>query len=313
MVQPLFSRDEMEALRADMEPVGEHAETVDLVGGDHSFRKNVPALERRLDLFVPPAQRVISRTLRENRPTQVEPVEVVGPRAAIDSLQSLALACELHAPGAGLVGFVGLDSELAFRLIERAFGAQVPPGDEELPPVPDRTRLTAVEHATLMPILKAVAAELTHALFEDADVELEVTPVPTGLPPDIPGRVDTTLLWRMVMDFGSDRRGNLVLVGLPSVVMLVARRGAVAEAATQPTWMPAHLGQTRVEVSAQLGEITMTVSELLALRPGDLLRLNRGREESVDVLVEGVPKMTGHPVHHNGVFGVELGDDPPGR
>jgi len=73
-----------------------------------------------------------------------------------------------------------------------------------------------------------------------------------------------------------------------------------------PEWLAQHLGRAPVEVGAVLGSATLYVGELLKLKKGDVLRLDRAQSEPLPVLVEGIPKYRGRPVQRNGSFGVEI-------
>jgi flagellar motor switch/type III secretory pathway protein FliN len=64
--------------------------------------------------------------------------------------------------------------------------------------------------------------------------------------------------------------------------------------------------QTKVKISSNLGAVNISVDELLKLKEGDLLRLDRSQEEVVPVMVEGQTKMLGMPIQCNGAFGVEI-------
>ena len=61
-----------------------------------------------------------------------------------------------------------------------------------------------------------------------------------------------------------------------------------------------------VELHADLASTELSVAELLALRPGDILRLDQTQTDPVAVRVEGVTKFLGQPMQRGGVFGVEV-------
>ncbi len=307
MGMPFFTPEEMEALRADMQqqPKERLAETVDLVTGDHSFRKNVPAIERRLELFAGPAQGLVTRALRRATDCKLQPADVIGPRTAYGVMRELVIVVELFSPGNGVLGFLGFEPDLAFLLIERTFGAAS--GDDETPfAAPNRAKLSDVERETLVPILKELTSDLAARLFEDSEVTMKANSTPGGLPPEVPSRVETTLVWRVLFDMGGQRTSAMTLVLLPSLVDLVVRRSDAETENIAPDWIPRHMKALPVEMAAMLGTATINVQELLALKVGDLLRLDRGADDAVPVLVEGAKKFLGRPVQRNGAFGVEL-------
>jgi flagellar motor switch protein FliM len=61
-----------------------------------------------------------------------------------------------------------------------------------------------------------------------------------------------------------------------------------------------------VTLSVELGTTAMSVRDVLALQPGQVLKLSRHRTEELPVKVEGVPKFFGMPVHEDGAIGIEI-------
>lgn len=300
----------MEALRNDMQqqPKVRVAEVVDLVTGDHSFRKNVPSVERRLELFAAPAAGIVTKTLRQAIEPKLQPADVIGPRTALGIMRDLLLVTEIRTKEGELLGFMGFEGELGFLLIERAFGA---PTTDTLAEggyvAPNRSKLTDVERHTLIPILKEMGKDLRQRMFEDGPA-LKVDQVPGGLPPEIPSRVETTLVWRLLFDMGAERHSALVLVLLPDFMDLVVRRSTEVED-PKPDWLPRHLSAMPVELSCTLGGAALSVRELLSLKEGDILRLDRGRDEAIPIHIEGQKKFLGMPVQKNGAYGIEVVTD----
>ena len=141
----------MEALRADIkgQVQTKEAESVDLIAGDHAFRKNVVSLERQLEVFANKALGIVTRSLRQACPIQKVPADVVGPRAANGLLNELFMVAQLNNEEDEQMGFVGLEGPLSFLLVERAFGA--PPSSEEDAAIflPERQVLTEIERIQL--------------------------------------------------------------------------------------------------------------------------------------------------------------------
>ena len=135
---PLFTPEEIEALRADLvQPKRREAEPVDLASGDHALRKVIPIVERRLELFSGAVDLGLSRVLRETLGSKAEPPDVVGPRTAMGTLREMSMVAEIHSEDMGLIGFIGIETLLSFLLIARSFGSQLiegPNADETGPP-----------------------------------------------------------------------------------------------------------------------------------------------------------------------------------
>jgi flagellar motor switch protein FliM len=307
---PLLSAEEMEALRADLaQPKSRAAEPVDLASGDHALRKIVPIIERRLELFTGAVDMSVARGIRESLTNKADPPDVIGPRTASGTMRELAMVAEIHAPDFGLVGYIGIETLIAFLLIERAFGSGVVtgPSQNENWVTPQRQRLTSVERNTLLPMLTGLARELRLRVFDEMKVDFKVDLVPGGLPPELPPQVESTIVWRMRFDLGKEKSG-LVLVLLPNILELLITKTRI-DTEDLPFMMTAHVSQANVQVTSVLGNVGISVSELLEMKPGDLLRLDRSQEDMVPVNVEGTTKLVGSPIQRNGAFGVEIKAD----
>ena len=307
MDTPLFTPEEIEALRADLvQPRDREAESVDLASGDHALRKVVPIVERRLEFLSGAIDLALSRTLRETFASKAEPPEVVGPRTAMGNMKEMAIVCEIQSEDMGLIGFIGLDSLLSFLTVERAFGAAVTDGPTSVATwvIPQRNRLTDVERNTVFPTVVDLVDELNIRVFERSVGAVEVKRIPAGLTPELPPQVESTILWKMFYDIAG-KSGVVALLLLPNLVDILIRKDRL-DASRLPYWMTAHLGQTSVELRAVLGRSDLSVRELVSLEPGDIVRLDVSQEDLVAVQVEGKTKLLGTPMQQNGAFGVEI-------
>jgi flagellar motor switch protein FliM len=70
--------------------------------------------------------------------------------------------------------------------------------------------------------------------------------------------------------------------------------------------MPRAIAGVGVDVSVELGCTRMTLRQVLALRPGTVLTLDRNRSDELPIHIEGVRKFLGIPVQDDGVIAVEI-------
>ena len=306
--EPLFTSEEMTALRADLQqPKTRTVESIDLVSGDHSFRKNIPLLERRLKIFAASAQAMLTRSLRQAHDCKILPTEIMAASMATVTMRDHMLVGALKSITEELYGFIGIEPALCFMLIERAFGAPVAEfSEDESLFLPNRDRLTEVEKETLSPLLQEFGMQLGALLFENEGGDLTVQLVPGGLSPEIDSNIDTAMVWRLACNLAPEQNSSIVITLLPNLIERVVRGSDPLEVEAQGAWMPGHLLATDVEVSSQLGAVEMLASELLAIRPGDVLRLDRGQADTVPVLIEGIEKLQGTPVRRNGAYGIRI-------
>ena len=230
---------------------------------------------------------------------------------ATEILASWAVAVELRAPGGETAGLVGLDQAFCDALIERAFGAPVAETKASSPasvsPVTPQ-KMTALGLKTIQPTLHGVVSDLGIALGGKTPIRLTAGEPTPGEAMELPRALLSLFVSRLEVIFGAYRCSVTVAL-LPTIVELSCRRGTVRSAEPAPMSIARNLQSALVEVSACLGQTQLTMAELLALRPGDLIRLERGRTERVPVSVEGVTKFLGQPTQCGGAFGVTIETD----
>jgi flagellar motor switch protein FliN len=76
----------------------------------------------------------------------------------------------------------------------------------------------------------------------------------------------------------------------------------------------AHLGLIngiKVRLSASLGTVTMTVAEITSLKDGAVIKLDRGVNEPVDIVLEGQVIARGRLVAVDDSFGVSITEISP--
>lgn len=70
----------------------------------------------------------------------------------------------------------------------------------------------------------------------------------------------------------------------------------------------AHLADVFISVDAELARKMMTVSAILALEEGSVVRMNRSAGENIDILVGGAPVGSGEIVIIQETVGVRITD-----
>ena len=79
-----------------------------------------------------------------------------------------------------------------------------------------------------------------------------------------------------------------------------------ATGAGKPSSSLNHLLDVTVCVTAELGRVTMTISDILKLGVGSVVGLDRGVTEPVDLLVQGVPFARGEVVVVDDCFAIRI-------
>ena len=328
MTDATLTPEEQAALHEELEAAGRSVkpEPVDLVAGDRAFREQVPVFERSFELFKLALQDTIGKTLKTPCKVAPKPLEVVGPKTIEQALALHTGVAEIVDQSNALQGFCAFNDEFCAAVVEQVFGG-VPlgqkvqaedEGEGEEAPAEDAGE---GESSEAMPAVKQPLTELERETFEmffdkilvliqehvlsGANVRLKHRYVPFGLPTEVPAGLDSALLCRFDLEIAGAQY-TLELVLFVELMKLGLQGDSKSGSGKRPEWMVKHLARADVEVTGSLGHIGLSLADLLGLRAGDVLRLDRGRHDTVPVLIEGIHKFNAKPVQQHGVFGVEI-------
>jgi len=330
MTDASLTPEEQAALHAELETAGRGVkpEPVDLVAGDRAFREQVPAFERSFELFKLALQDTIAKTLKTPCQVSPQPLEVVGPKMIEQTLAAHTGVAEIVDQSNALQGYCAFNDDFCAAVVEQVFGGvplgQKVQGDaageeaDDAEPIEDapegesaevkeaiKQPLTELERETFEMFFGKVLVLIQEHVLAGANVRLKHRYVPFGLPTEVPSDLDSVLLCRFDFEIaGSQYTLDLVLfVGLMKLGLQGESKSGTGK---RPEWMVKHLARADIEVTGSLGHIELSLADLLGLRAGDVLRLDRGRHDTVPVLIEGIHKFNAKPVQQHGVFGVEI-------
>jgi flagellar motor switch/type III secretory pathway protein FliN len=242
---------------------------------------------------------------------------VVGPTAR-SSEGSLA---ELH-PGPGFFvklrsasGFwaaLHFDSAAVLALVEGTFGAARPAADddgagEEAPdegaaPALGET-LTLAQRALLRRLCGDIALSLRTPLSEQCQIELGNPEFFTLRRDEAAPLHEESLAVDCQIENVRKPWGIRLSIGASGLASLAAKE--VSMTTTESAFDAAAL-RIPVSIVAELGRVTLKLSQVLGLRVGDTLRLPSATNDPVLVRVEGVPKFEAVPVISRGQVAVKI-------
>ena len=310
MSAPLLSHEELAALREGMQAGSLSAvEDVELTGVDRILRKHAPTLDRRLQTFADAAQGVLGRALRSGCRLVNRPFELVGPRAASETFPQFLVCAGVQNQTGTRLGVLGLNATLTFAVLERAFGAPLVKADAESGWLAGRESLTEIERRTIAPWIDELMKAIAVAVAQGSTAPMKLVSVVDQSARELPQDVETMVLWRAGVDYGVDR-GELALLLFPVATEVLAGKVA-ANRPVRPEWLGQHIERMDVAVSAELGSVNLSVAELVALRPGDVLKLDHRQSDLVPVRVGGCVRFVGRPSQRNGAYAIEIEMETP--
>lgn len=278
---------------------------VQLAAPDRQARRRLPALEPRLPILLRAHRHIVSTEMRVSLDVAFSTPEVASPSrmaAEVTSWQyGAVLRLKEHAEP---IAWIGLPYEIAFHLIEVAYGvAAGSPG-----PLPGRRQLTAIERETLQPFLQQVADAFSRDLHFSRIGPTELVLLP--YPPKFDGlrTQESGVVLRLQIPMA---QGTLpyTLVLLPKALEQVEpdEKNAVAtEARVKRDQLIENVCNAEVDVAAHLGTVSVSVATLNNLRSGQVIWLEHNQSEPIELLVEGQPKFTAMPMQRAGAVGVAI-------
>ena len=308
--EPLLSLEETNALLDAMRSGSEGTstvETLDLTSAERPLRDALGtadncarALAEAIDKLMLRASGCSSST--EELPAEIIPYKVV--RSAIP--QGSAIVPFRGADGS--LGVMTIGAQLVSFILDRRMGA---PLGRELPSEP-RTMLSLLDRRLLEPFARSVVELCAKHWCDDAHA------FPTGpvlsQAADLPMLPQFEPLLQLVFRVTpTGVAGDQVVLALSSGIVSrskgASRPAEIIQAAPSPadrTRMTAAIHGADIDAVAILGQHHSTVRELLALRTGDILRLESTPEEALEVRVGDKTVFRGMPVVRRGNLSVQI-------
>ena len=268
---------------------------LDLMGRERQLRSSVSAMDRIAVSFTRAARRSLPFLGRCRARIASTPVMLLPPISEGGPSFSVPLT---GADGSKLAA-VTLDANAIAVTVEGALGGSVLQSS-----LPAAAELSAAQRALLMRIGGSLALDLADAIR--TEVGLETTPAP-GEPSH--GAQDSGTADSLFV--------ACEIEGLPVLATIILQASAEAIEAAARLQDCAPLGQVDprvaqallevpVEVRAELGRVSLGLGAILALRPGDVIRLNSAPDDSVPVFAAGVHKLDGAPITSRGQLAIEI-------
>jgi len=233
------------------------------------------------------------------------PPATVGPSFLIQLESPGDLWAALLFDGAAILALVeglfgGATSDASEETGEPSDSGEVPDGRQAL-----GETLTLAQRAMLRRLCHDMSGPFERIVLEQTGQKLsvkEALPLKRDEFPDLPPDA-------LVMDLRVEGVAHpwavRLFVGADALQKLTAQDSAKNDVSTGPT-MAMAAARIPVTVVAELGRVTLRLSQVLALRAGDTLRLPSAANDPVLVRVEGVPKFDAVPVISRGQVAVKI-------
>ena len=304
----ILSQDEVDALlkgmsggeievETDSGPGADGVIVYDLTNQDRIIRGRMPTLEIINDRFARLFRTTLSSALRKIVDLTTTSVDMV---KFGEFMRSLPVPTSLHIfkmdPLRGHAIFV-LESKLVFHLVETFFGGSGT-GEVKI----EGRDFTAIEQQLTRKVVQLALKDMEQAWKPVHDVTMvyqrtEINPQFASIVP--PSDVVIVIKFEMEMEHAA----GTITVCIPYSTIEPIRSKLYAgfqsdQLEVDHEWMRRfrlQLREAEVEVAVELGRTEMTSGDLLKLKVGDVIQMEKDVDEAVIALVEGVPKFKGRP------------------
>jgi flagellar motor switch protein FliM len=251
-------------------------------------------LKRALDTFCRTASMRLSAELRMSLELEVINASQLTWSNAHAQVPSRSVACTVDVVGLGTRLLLSTELNLALTAIELLLGGSgtAPPRDR---------RLTDIDWALARHFVERVLAQLSIVWSDLTELELAVGGMDMHLDTAQTAPVSEPTL-AFTIEARMDRESATIglLVPYAAVAPVVDRMSARDDAGAAGDGEAAEavrsaVGRVEMTVRAEVASVELPIEQVLALQPGDLLRLDARAEDGVTVYADAVPVHRGHP------------------
>lgn len=206
-----------------------------------------------------------------------------------------------------------IETKLAYALVDSFFGGDDRPYSKlegkDFTPI----ELTIIQKVVQLAIDDLEAAWASISKIDCSFVRTEVNPQFVGLVPPTDVVIASTFDVEL-----ENANGTITLVIPYSTIEPIKQKlssgfQVESDQAEKQIWagiMESQLMNTELNLKVNLGETEITLSELMKLRPGDVISLNQDSTGEFDVQVEEVPKFKGFYGINHGSVAIQISQDP---
>ncbi|MBE3590233.1 MAG: flagellar motor switch protein FliM [Firmicutes bacterium] len=301
-MEPTLSSEELDVLLSSLEPGAERVPASARLRRynfrlpDKFSKDQLRTILMLHDSFARGATTALSAHLRSMVQVSTETVEQTTYRQFTQGVTEPAILAVVAMPPLPARTLWELDPALAFALIDRVLGG---PGVW-----PESARaLTDIEGAVVRRLFAGLLSAWREAWKNVEDVAPRLDAVESNpLFAQVCAPEDIVLVVHQSVELGGRRAPLRLCLPYrtlePVLPRLSAREWLGHEPARHPSHRAAvrqHIAETSIPLWVELGRARLTLRELLALQPGDIVRLDRGPDDALRLFVAQRPAFRGRP------------------
>jgi flagellar motor switch protein FliM len=272
---------------------------LDLTGRERHLRNALGTMSRISVRFCRSARRTLPFLVRRKARLMPEAASIAG-FSSLSGTHALGPTFEVLLEAEGAWGSVLLNSEAVALVLDGALG-----GGDDGPSTPGG-ELTLAQKALIGRIARALADDFVAAVRDESTIELQfgsMRGIRAGETREPPGADGLSVECRIDgIPGGAAIEIRVAAAALESA----ARANETQEPAAGDPRLVEALHNVPLEVTAELGTVTLGLRSVLSLRVGQILRLSTAVDDPVVLRIAGQTKFSGVPVISRGQLSVEI-------
>jgi flagellar motor switch protein FliM len=284
---------------ASAKPPAAALRPLDLTGRERHLRNALGTMSRIAVRFCRSARRTLPFLVRRKARLLPESASIAGFGSSSGAALAAGPTFEVLLEADGAWGSVLLNSEAVAMVLDGALGG----GDGPSSPGGE---LTLAQKALIGRIARALAEDFVSAVRDESTIEMtfgSMRGIPAGETREPPGADGLSVECRIDgIPGGAAIEIRVAAAALESA----ARANENQEPAVGDPRLLEALLNVPLEVTAELGTVTLGLRSVLALRVGQILRLSTAVDDPVVVRISGQTKFSGVPVISRGQLSVEI-------
>ncbi|MGF1510199.1 MAG: flagellar motor switch protein FliM [Myxococcota bacterium] len=284
------------------------ARSYDLTSNDRIIRGRMPTLEILNQRLARLMQLSFFNMFRKTVDVSYVSTQLIKYSEFIDGVSVPACLNVFRMPPLRNTCLVSVDSTLMFGLVDFVFGG-----------AGARYRVESRDYSSIeLKLIQQVVSTLLSDLRSAWEPIVDVTPeyIRTEGNPQfaaVAAPTDVTIVIAYEVELEASTKGTISLL-IPYGVIQPIRSMLSSALQTDRNQEDGHwtsaikvgISEIDVDVRVELGQASITVGELLALEVGDTIRLEQDSAKPIKGYVEGIHKLSGHPVQSRGMTALRL-------
>ncbi len=270
----------------------------DFSSQERTVRGRMPALEMINEKFCRSARGLLFNLLRKSVDISPEGVKAEKYEEFLRNLQVPSSLNVFQINGLRGQGVLALDPNLVFLIVDSYFG-----GDGRFHTRIEGRDFTNVEQAVVRKVVDIIFQEMNEIWRTVHQVEFKL--VRSEMNPqfvNIMGHIEPVIVSTFKMDIESLSNKFILCIPFSSLEPIRDKLCGIQKVdfneAVDRKWSASLLeqfGNVPLSVSGEMGEALISVSELLGLKAGDIIQLDRKIREPLTLSIEGIPKLVARP------------------